>query len=191
MAAPSIHLSVCAADCWARLHVCTVTDCFLDWKLSVLLAYRLVFTCFVAERTAGTIQACLLSCAFLFFLHHLAVWLLCLAAGFQAGFCFLSSWLPLYKAHLCMFAYRHRSWNNENIIFHCAVLFPQFSPGFSHRFPSPSHFIHSLHSHVGPKGSALRTWEGIAVEGEEMTWVMEEDTQAPVRENQGWRGGGN
>lgn len=24
-----------------------------------------------------------------------------------------------------------------------------------------------------------------------MTWVMEEDTQAPVRENQGWRGGGN
>ncbi len=23
-----------------------------------------------------------------------------------------------------------------------------------------------------------------------MTWVMEEDTQAPVRENQGWRGGG-
>lgn len=24
-----------------------------------------------------------------------------------------------------------------------------------------------------------------------MTWVMEEDTQAPVRDNQGWRGGGN
>lgn len=24
-----------------------------------------------------------------------------------------------------------------------------------------------------------------------MTWVMEEDTQSPVRENQGWRGGGN
>lgn len=24
-----------------------------------------------------------------------------------------------------------------------------------------------------------------------MTWVMEEDTQAPVRENQGWRGGGH
>lgn len=24
-----------------------------------------------------------------------------------------------------------------------------------------------------------------------MTWVMEEDTQAPVRENQGCRGGGN
>lgn len=24
-----------------------------------------------------------------------------------------------------------------------------------------------------------------------MTWVMEEDTRAPVRENQGWKGGGN
>lgn len=36
---------------------------------------------------------------------------------------------------------------------------------------------------VSPRGSALRTRERIAVEVEEMTWVMEEDTQASVREN--------
>lgn len=63
-------------------------------------------------------------------------------------------------------------------------------PTFSSQPPPPSpsattHSIPPLPFHVSPQGSVLRTWEGIAVEGEEMTWVMEEDTQAPVRENQG------
>lgn len=51
--------------------------------------------------------------------------------------------------------------------------------------------ITSLPLHVSPQGSVLRTRAGIALEGEEMTWVMEEDTQASVKENRGWKGGEN